>query len=229
MRWLLVPRLSTIEPNMGTIVGSVHGSASLFGRTRTAILSLLFGHVDERFYLRQIARETGAGLGAVQRELQHLADTGLIVRRKIGNQVFYEANQASPIFPDVRGLIVKTSGIRDVVRSALFPLRDQIDAAFVYGSVASQKERADSDVDLMIIGNVDFGDVVARLSSAEKHLRREINPAVYSPDEFRMKLSRGNHFLNSVLKSKKLFVIGNENELRKLSAKRLAGRASNER
>lgn len=199
---------------------------SLFGRTRTALLSLLYTHVDESFYVRQLLRETGAGQGAVQRELRHLTDTGLISRKKIGNQVFYQANRASPVFSEIRGLIQKTSGVGDAMRAALYPLRDRIEVAFVYGSIASQNEKGHSDVDLMVIGDVDFGDVVARLSSVEKIVRREINPAVYTVPEWGSKLSRGNHFLQSVLNTEKIFVVGNADELRELSPKRLAGRAS---
>jgi uncharacterized protein len=202
-------------------------STLLFGRTRTAVLSLLYSHLDESFYVRQMMRETGAGQGAVQRELQTLANTGLILRKKIGNQVFYQANRESPVFSEIRGLIQKTSGVGEVLRAALSPLRSQITVAFVYGSIASQTEKAQSDVDVMVIGGADFGDVVAKLSSAEKTLRREINPAVYTVAEWKSKLSRGNHFLQSVMKTEKVFVFGSPDELRKLSPKRLAGRASN--
>jgi len=198
----------------------------LFGRTRTAILSLLYGHADESFYLRQLVRETGAGNGAVQREVKHLSDAGLIVRKNVGNLVFYRANRKSPVFSELRGLLLKTVGVRDVLREALAPLKNRIEVAFVYGSIAAQKDRADSDVDLMIVGDATFDEVVPRLGEAQKRLRREINPTIYPVREFRAKLESGNHFLTSVLQSKKLFVAGNENDLRELSTKRLAKRAS---
>jgi predicted nucleotidyltransferase len=138
--------------------------------------------------------------------------------------VFYQANRKSPVFSELRGLVLKTSGVRDVLRAALAPLTNHIQAAFVYGSIAAQRDRADSDVDLMIVGDADFGDVVAKLSSAQKALRREINPAIYTMPEFRSKLRSGNHFLNSVMRGKKVFIVGSEDELRKLSAKRMAKR-----
>ncbi len=188
-------------------------SRGLFGQTRTAILSLLYGHADESFYLRQLIRETGAGNGAVQREVKQLSDAGLIVRKTVGNLVFYQANRKSPVFPELRGLLLKTAGVRDVLREALAPLKNRIQVAFVYGSIAAQKDRADSDVDLMIVGDASFEEVISKLSAAGKRLRREINPTIYPAREFRSKLDSGNHFLTSVLQSKKLFVLGNENDL----------------
>jgi len=219
-----VPVMGTIDPIMGTVTMSGSVSQGLFGQTRTAILSLLYGHADESFYVRQLVRETGAGNGAIQREVRLLTDAGLIVRRAVGRQIYYQANRKSPVFSELRGLVLKTSGVHDVLRAALAPLRDRIKIAFVYGSIAGQKDRADSDVDLMIVGDADLVDIVSRLSSAQKRLRREINPAIYPLPEFRSKLHSGNHFLNSVMRSKKVFIFGSEDELRKLSAKRMAKR-----
>jgi uncharacterized protein len=153
---------------------------------------------------------------------------GLIVRRAQGNQVLYQANSQSPIFSEIRSLITKTVGTHDVIRSALLSLGSEIQIAFVYGSVASQKERAGSDVDLMVLGNVAFSDVVSALSPAQRVLGREINPSVFPVSEFRSKLAAGNHFLRSVMKEKKLFVLGTENEFAKLASKQLAGSARNE-
>jgi len=204
---------------MGTYASSKSMAQSLFGQTRTAILSLLYGHADESFYVRQLVRETGAGNGAVQREVKQLSDAGLIVRKTLGNLVLYQANRKSPVFSELRRLLLKTAGVRDVLRQALAPLKNRIQAAFVYGSIAAQKERADSDVDLMIVGDATFEEVVPRLSGAGKRLRREINPTIYPVREFRSKLGSGNRFLTSVLQSRKLFVIANENDLRELSTK----------
>ncbi len=192
---------------------------SLFGHTRSALLALLYGHAEESFYLRQLIRTVGAGHGALQRELKHLTDMGLIVRRVQGNQVLYRANAQSPIFKEIKSLITKTVGIHDAIRSALAPLEAEIQVAFVYGSVARQKERASSDVDLMVLGSAPFGEVVSALGPAQRVLGREINPTVFPISEFRSKLAAGNHFLRSVMKDKKLFVLGSEHELAKLAAK----------
>jgi predicted nucleotidyltransferase len=194
-------------------------STSLFGETRSALLALLYGHTDESFYQRQLIRAIGAGHGAIQRELKQLADMGLVVRRLQGNQVLYRANTKSPIFSEIKSLITKTAGVHDAIRSALAPLESQIEVAFVFGSVARQEEGANSDADLMILGDVSFGDVVAALARAQKTLAREINPNVLAVAEFRSKLAAGNHFLRSVMKEKKLFVVGSEHELKKLATK----------
>ncbi len=200
--------------------GDVHfAGRSLFGRTRSALLSALYGHADQSFYLRQLVRAVGAGHGAVQRELKHLTDMGLIVRRLQGNQVLYRANSESPVFREIRSLITKTVGIHGAIRSALAALGSEIQIAFVYGSVARQKERANSDVDLMVLGSASFSEVVSALGPAQRVLGREINPTVFPISEFRSKLAGGNHFLRSVMKDKKLFVLGTEDELAKLAAK----------
>ena len=214
----------TVVPDMSTIVLIMSTTASapdhaLFGRTRSALLALLFGHTEESFYLRQLIRTVGTGNGALQREIKQLADMGLIVRRSQGNQVLYRANKQSPIFPEIKRLITKTVGAHDAIRSALAILEPEIEAAFVYGSVASHREQANSDVDLMVIGKAFFSDVVAALGPAQKTLRREINPTVFPTSELRSKLAAGNHFLRSVMAGKKVFVLGSEDELRKLAAK----------
>ena len=199
--------------------GRLIAGRSLFGHTRSALLAMLHGHADQSFYLRQLVRAVGAGHGALQRELKHLTDMGLIVRTVQGNQVLYRANSQSPIFSEIKSLISKTVGIRDVIRSALASLGSEIQIAFVYGSVARQRERASSDVDLMVVGNTPFSDVVSALGPAQKALGREINPTVFPVSEFRSKLAAGNHFLRSVMKEKRLIVLGNENELAELVSK----------
>jgi predicted nucleotidyltransferase len=189
-------------------------SDTLFGRTRGAVLAVLFGHVGESYYLRQLARMTGIALGPVQRELRQLADAGLVIRKTLGTHTLYSANEASPVFAEMRTLVVKTVGIHDVLLAALNPLERKINLAFVYGSVARSRESHRSDVDLMIVGRVNFADVVERIADAQKTLNREINPTVYTVKEFTSKV-RGN-FLKTVLGGKKLFLIGEENVLGEL-------------
>jgi predicted nucleotidyltransferase len=191
----------------------------LFGRTRSALLGRLYSRAEESFYLRQLAREIGGGHGALQRELQHLTDMGLVVRSAQGNQVLYRANSRGPIFSELKSLIAKTVGIREVLASGLGTLDSKIRIAFVYGSVARQQERADSDVDLMVVGSASFGEVVSALGRAQSELGREINPTVFPVSEFRSKMAAGNHFLRTMISEKKIFVIGTQNELAKLVAK----------
>ena len=192
---------------------------SLFGRTRSALLGRLYSRAEESFYLRQLAREIGGGHGALQRELQHLTDMGLVVRSAQGNQVLYRANSRGPIFSELKSLIAKTVGIREVLASGLTTLESKIRIAFVYGSVARQQERANSDIDLLVVGSASFGEVVSALGRAQRELGREINPTVFPVSEFRSKMAAGNHFLRTMISEKKIFVIGTQNELAKLVAK----------
>ena len=218
-----VPKSGTIVPNMGTHTGTL--SNILFSGSRRSILALLYGHADEQFYLREIARRAGTGIGATQRELRQLSEAGLIQDVRRGRQVYYQANRKNPIFVELKSILAKTSGIRDILREALTSLKDRITLAFVYGSVARGAEKASSDVDLMVVGEISFSDVVSTLAKIETKLGREVNPTVYGPREFREKLTAKNHFLSAVTKGKKLFVIGDEREFRRLGQERLARRA----
>jgi len=190
---------------------------TLFGKTRRAVLALLYSHPDESFYLRQIARTTGAGMGALQRELKQLSEAGVIQRSEIGQQAFFKANADCPVFNELRNLIIKTFGVADVVRAALAPLAEKIQLAFIFGSMVSGEFKQSSDLDVMVIGKIEFAEIVAALTPVQETLAREINPSVYPPEEFRSKLSGGHHFLKSVLNAPKIFLIGNENELEKLA------------
>lgn len=184
------------------------------------MLSALYGHVGKSYHLRQLARITNIALGPVQREIRQLVEAGLVSRKTVGTQTLYSANRAGPVFREIKGLVTKTVGMRDVLANALEPLERYINLAFVYGSVARYREHEQSDVDLMIVGNVEFDQVVEKIGDAEKILNREINPTVYSIREFTMKL-RGN-FLKNVLSEKKIYIIGDEDDLRDLGQKRMA-------
>ena len=206
---------------MGTDRQLEIGSA-LFASTRRAVLGLLFTHTDEAFYLRELARRAGAGLGAVDREIKRLTSAGIVSRRARGRQVFYQANPRSPAFAELASLMVKTVGLWDVLRAALAPLAGRIRVAFIYGSFARDAHDRASDVDLMIVGDATFAEVVAALSDAQEALGREINPTVYPAAEFHSKLAANSHFLRTVLKAQKTFLIGDQRELRGVASQRLA-------
>ena len=208
--------MSSIHPSAGD------PSAILFGRTRRRVLAWLFGHAEERFYLRQIVRQSGAAQGAVQRELQKLAEAGILRRTVEGQHVYFQANRESPIFPELRMLLLKTAGIVDVVREALAPLADRIRAAFVFGSAARGELRSDSDVDVLVVGDVAFPAVADALAGAQARLGRDVNPTVYPPAEFQKKIRSGHHFVTTVLKEPRLFAVGGPDELARLGAERLA-------
>jgi len=205
-----VPEMGTIVPDMGTRVTSL--SDVLFGQTRRAVLSLLYGHADEEFYLRQIIRAAGIGQGTVQRELERLVGAGLVRRRQHGRQVYFQANPDNPVYQELRGMLLKTAGVADVLRGALTPLAARIRVAFIYGSVARGEERRASDVDLMVVGDVSFSEVVGVLGPAQERLGREVNPTVFTVPEFRTRLKAGQHFVRSVMRQEKVFLCGDEHD-----------------
>jgi predicted nucleotidyltransferase len=207
---------------MSTLSVNENLSAALFGKTRRAVLALLYSHSDEAFYLRQLVRAAGAGLGAVQREVKRLSDAGIIQRTVRGRQVYYQANPQCPIFSELKSMVVKTTGIGDVLRAALASLTDRIKVAFIYGSVARGEEHRGSDVDILVVGDVTFAEVASRLSQAQEILGREVNPTVYPVAEFQSKLSAGHHFLKTILSGPMFFLIGGESELTRLAEKWLA-------
>lgn len=205
-------------------MSTAHSALSelLFGQIRGGILALLYGHVDQSFYLRQIARHLKASVGTVQRELERLTQTGLVKRWSSGNQVYYQVNQSNPVFVEMRSLVNKTTGIFNVLQLALKPLANRIIVAFVYGSVARGEETSQSDIDLLVVGEVELDEILSQMEKIEQTLGRPANPTVYSAKEFRSKIEAGNHFVNAVMKGKKVFLIGSENELRQVGGIRMA-------
>lgn len=197
----------------------------LFGSgLRAKLLSWLFSHADERFFVRQLESILGVDIANLSRELARLAALGILTCESQGREKFYQANPRCAIFPELQGLVLKTAAVADVLKTALSPLAGRIDLAFVFGSVAGKEARADSDVDLMVVGDASFREVVSALADAQKQLAREVNPAVYDPAEFRKKAAKGHHFIRAVVDGPKLFVIGDDRELAGLVGKRLAGR-----
>lgn len=180
----------------------------LFGQTRSAVLSALLLRPDASLHVRELARLTGASPGSLHRELRALADAGLLLRQEIGRQVHYRANTQSPVFEELAGLLRKTAGLVDVLRDALTPLGSAVERAFVYGSMASGAEHAHSDVDVMVVGNASFGDVVQALAGAQARLQRAVNPTVFTAAEFAQRLQETSGFVAQVWKKPKLWVIG---------------------
>src|SRR3972149_6329398 len=136
--------MSTIVLIMSAVAANANLAATLFGQTRRVILALLYGHPDEAYYLRQLARSTGSGLGAVQREIKRLTESGIARRTVRGRQVFYQANPDCPLFAELKSLVVKTTGVAEVLRTAVTPLAGRIQLAFVYGSIARLEQKSAS-------------------------------------------------------------------------------------
>jgi predicted nucleotidyltransferase len=207
--------MGTIIPIMRTIKHSL--SNALFSKVRQCVLALIYGQPDRSFHTNEIIRLTHSGTGAVQRELEKLTAVGLITVRSIGNQKHYSANCSSPLFTELRCIVLKTFGLADVLREALAPISSQIHIAFIYGSMAKQEDTATSDIDLMLVGdNLTYADVFKLLEEAQGKLGRPINPTFYSPTEWTRKHQANNHFVARIVKQPKIFLIGTEDELTKL-------------
>ena len=189
----------------------------LFGRYRQRVLSLLLLHPDSSYYVRELARLTGTSAGTLHKELTRLAQAGLLLRQEQGNQVRYQANRACPVFAEMASLFRKTTGLVDVLAEALQPVAGDTALAFVFGSMALGKEQPGSDVDLLLIGTPAFAAVVEVLYPAQETLQREINPVIYSEQEFARRLAANEPFLRELLAKPKLFVIGTGHDLGKFA------------
>ncbi len=197
---------------MGTNAPSI--ATVLFTRTQRGVLALLFGVPDRSYFTNEIVRSAGLGVGTVQRELEALAACGLVSMERVGNQKHYRANTSSPIFAELRGIVQKTFGVVDVLRELLAPVALQVDAAFVYGSVAKGTDRSDSDIDLMLISDrLAYAEVMEIASCAHQKLRRLVNPTLYKGAEFRRRLGEGNAFLRRVMEQQRLDVIGSSDDI----------------
>jgi len=195
---------------------------TLFGsKLRARLIGWLFTHPDERYYVRQITSLLDEDSTNVSRELARLALSGILTMQIEGRQKYYKADPRSPFFDELRSMAVKTIGIGDVIRAALLPFRDRIRAAFIYGSFAKGRADAKSDIDIIIIGEISSAETAPAISAAQRRLRREINSAIYPANEFQSNLAEGSHFLNSLMKSEKIFLYGDEHELARLAEKRL--------
>jgi predicted nucleotidyltransferase len=191
---------------------------ALFPETRQAILGTLLLHPERCWYLSDLASCLGRrNPSSLQRELESLVAAEILLRREEGNRVYFQANTDNPVYPELAGLLAKTTGLAEVVRTALVKLSPRIKLAFIHGSIARHEQRAASDVDLLIVGEVGLSEVAPALRAAEERLGRSVNAAVYSETEFAGKLRAGHHFLTKVRQEEKLFLIGSQHELEELA------------
>jgi predicted nucleotidyltransferase len=209
------PKSGIIEPNLGMNTSAHIQKATpadaLFPKVRQRVLAVLFVSPDRSFYANEIIALAQSGTGAVQRELASLVDAGLVSVRKQGNQRHYQADASAPMFAELRGLVLKTMGLADVLRAALAPIAGQIAQAFVFGSMARQQDKAQSDVDLLIVSaSLGYADVFGALENASATLGRSINPAIYTPDDFMRRVAQDNAFISRVMQQPKIWLIGQE-------------------
>ncbi len=185
----------------------------LFKDYRRRVLALLLLNPDKRYHVREIARLTGTVAGTLHKELSRLAEAGILARQSMGNQVQYFADRNCPVFDELASILRKTSGLVEVLANALVSLAENIDVALIFGSMASSRESSASDVDLLVIGDVDFADVAKSIYPSQDILQREINPKVYTQEKWRRLLAKKDGFAKEVMKQPKLFIIGAKDEL----------------
>jgi predicted nucleotidyltransferase len=183
----------------------------LSSRVRAEILRLLFGLAGSELHLREIERRSRLAVGTVRQDLRKVVALGLVTARRAGNRTYYAANPNHPLFPEIRGLVLKTSGLVEVLAARLGT--NGVRTAFVFGSVAAGTEGTTSDVDLLVVGTVTLRELSARLAGVADTIGREINPFVLTPREFTHRVRDQEHFVSRVLASPKLFVVGSEHDL----------------
>jgi predicted nucleotidyltransferase len=196
---------------MGYLQPKVSIADALFTRTQQRVLAVLFENSGRSYYASEIIARAQIGSGAVQRELARLEASGLATAERIGNQKHYRANERSPVFEPLRELILKTTGLADVLREALAPLASRLAAAFVFGSIAKREDNASSDIDLLVVSEtLTFAELFGATEDAARRLGREINPTVYSPRELATLRRKKNSFVEGVMAQPKIWIVGDE-------------------
>jgi len=183
----------------------------LSSRARAEIFRLLLSGTGEELHVREIERRSGLNDSTLRQELRKLVRLDLVQSRRDSNRVYYRAKTESPLYPEIRNLVLKTSGLSDVLKFALTDKRIRV--AFVFGSIARGDEKAGSDVDLMVIGQLGLRDLSRLLSGIEEKIGREVNPHVLRQEEFKKRVRAREHFVSSVMETPKIFIIGSQREL----------------
>lgn len=187
---------------------------ALFAKAQQRVLGVLFGNPSRSFYANEIIALAESGTGAVQRELARLEGSGLVTVSRVGRQKHYQANARAPVFEELRALVLKTSGLAEVLRRALGPLSKKIRAAFVYGSIAKGQDTASSDIDLMVVGEgLTYGDLFGALERASARLGRKVAPTIYAPPELAKRARQDNAFVTRVMEQPKIWLIGSEDDI----------------
>lgn len=199
---------------MGKSEKTVGLSNALFSKVRQRVLATIFGHPERSFYTSEILRRASSGVGAVERELSRLQSCGLVIVERIGNQKHYRANPKAPIFEELRGLVEKTVGVTEPLKKCFEPYETAIQSAFVYGSVAKGSDTADSDVDVLVIGDdLNLSGLYSAAQQAELKLKRRVNPLFMSSGDWHRRASDDGSVVNKISQSPKLFFIGTEHDL----------------
>lgn len=187
----------------------------LSSKVRAELFRILFDVQVKELHMRELEREVGCTIGPIQTELKKLRELELVLSRRSGNRLYYRANPAHPLYVDICSMVLKTTGLAAHLK-VLFESRDDIVFAFIFGSIASDRQQATSDLDLMIVGDISLRSLSGLLSELRRELGREINPHVLKVAEFTERRINGEHFITSVLGASKIFVKGSEDDFAKL-------------
>jgi DNA-binding MarR family transcriptional regulator len=217
-----MPNLGVNMPNMGMTNNSPQQESAsfeglgsvLFTNTQQRVLACLFGQPERSYFANELINLTGAGSGAVQRELKRLSESGLVTSEMRGNQRHFQANPRSPIFQELTQIVQKTFGLAHPIREALAVYREAIRCAFIFGSIAKKQDTATSDIDLFVISDMlSYANLVNQLLGTEVRLGRGINTTIYTEADVRQRLQDGNAFLTRVLNQPKIWIIGSESDI----------------
>ncbi|MGP2769483.1 nucleotidyltransferase domain-containing protein [Serratia ureilytica] len=184
----------------------------LFSEYRRKVLSLLFIEAGRAFHVREIARRTATQAGTLHKELSRLAESGILLRQRQGNQICYQANADCLIFPELAAIFRKVCGPAECLRQTLAAFGESIERAFIFGSVASGKATAASDIDVLIVGKLSFAEVIQAVYPLQATLGREINPKLYSPEEWRAALAENSAFIQDIMDKPQLWIVGDKDD-----------------
>jgi predicted nucleotidyltransferase len=211
-----IPESGMIVPDMGKVGAPARSGIAdaLFTPVQGRVLGLLFGQPERRFQSAELIRLAHGGTGAVHRQLERLADSGLVTVTRAGNQKHYQAREDCPVFAELHGLVVKTVGLVEPIRRALAPFEPRIRAAFVFGSIAKRTETASSDIDLLILSEtLAYSDLFDALQAAEAVLARSVNPTVFTIAEWHLRRAEADSFASRIASQPRIFVIGGDDDL----------------
>ena len=179
----------------------------LFTKTQQKVLGLLYGQPYKSFYLNEIVRLSDIGRGTIKRELERMTASGIIIQKRIGNQNHYQANESCPVYQELLGIVRKTFGIADVIKTALTPIFDRVIFAFIYGSIAKSEDSSKSDIDLLVISDkLTYSEVMERLIEVEGSLGRVVNPTIYDLNQIKQKLKQDNAFVARIIEQPKIWI-----------------------
>lgn len=183
-------------------------------KTRAAILELFFNDPEKEYYLRQIEKLIKYSVGNIRREMISLEASGLFTCRMLGKVKLYKLNPAYPLYTEIKDIVRKTISIEGRLRD-IINKHKKIEFAFIYGSFAEAKEKSLSDIDIIIIGDINPKRIKSDLFEYQSAVGREVNSIVYTKNEFLKKIKDKNHFVSSIVKKSKIFLKGSEDEFRR--------------